>query len=285
MKKIKQRNEKSGQINLKTLAHFFMYIIFKMPSLLFKPLYLLKMLIRVQKIYERFPKWRDPFANFFHKNELSYFEHLAEFEKNKINFEENFIYFPLPMQPEMTTSAIGGEFRDQLLALEKLSNILPSGVKIYVKENPKQGSYARGPLFFHRLSRIKSICFVPSYADTNLLTDKAIFIATVTGTVGWEALCKGKNILVFGHAWFKDFPGVIKFHEKLTYKEIIKQKPDEKLILSKFQSLMALSHDGVIDRAYTNLVKNFDIDINNKKTADTISRLILRKEKVTFLKT
>ena len=27
------------------------------------------------------------------------------------------------------------------------------------------------------------------------------------------------------------------------------------------------------------------IDINNKKTADTISILILRKEKVTFLKT
>ena len=48
---------------------------------------------------------------------------------------------------------------------------------------------------------------------------------------------------------------------------------------------MALSHDGVIDRAYTNLVTNFDIDINNKKTADTISRLILRKEKVTFSKT
>ena len=48
---------------------------------------------------------------------------------------------------------------------------------------------------------------------------------------------------------------------------------------------MALSHDGVIDRAYTNLVKNYDIDINNKKTAETISRLILRNEKVTFLKT
>ncbi len=285
MKKIKQKNEKSGRINLRTLIHFFMFIIFKMPSLFLKPISMLKILIRIQKIYKKFPKWRDPFANFFHKNELSYFEHLAEFENYNINFEENFVYFPLPMQPEMTTSAIGGEFRDQLLALEKLSNILPNGVKIYVKENPKQGSYARGPLFFHRLSRIKSICLVPSYTDTNLLAQKAIFVATVTGTVGWEALCKGKNILVFGHAWFKDFPGVVKYHENLTYEEIIKQKPNEKLILAKFQNLMALSHDGVIDRAYTNLVANFDIKININKTAQTISKLILRKEKVTFLKT
>ena len=84
---------------------------------------------------------------------------------------------------------------------------------------------------------------------------------------------------------YPDKLALIYENEKLTYKEIIKQKPDEKLILSKFQSLMALSHDGVIDRAYTNLVKNFDIDINNKKTADTISKLILRNEKVTFLKT
>lgn len=285
MKKIKQKNEKSGRINLRTLIHFLMFLIFKMPSLFFKPISMLKTLIRIQKIYKKFPKWRDPFANFFHTNELSYFEHLAEFENHKINFEENYVYFPLPMQPEMTTSAIGGKFRDQLLALEKLSEILPSGIKIYVKENPKQGSYARGPLFFHRLSRIKSICFVPSYTDTNLLTEKAIFVATVTGTVGWEALCKGKNILVFGHAWFKDFPGVIKYHENLTYEEITKQKPNEKLILAKFQNLMGLSHDGVIDRAYTNLVTNYDINTNINKTAQTISKLILRKEKITFLKT
>ena len=48
---------------------------------------------------------------------------------------------------------------------------------------------------------------------------------------------------------------------------------------------MALSHDGVIDRAYTNLVTNYDKNININKTAETISRLILKKEKVTFLKT
>ena len=37
-----------------------------------------------------------------------------------------------------------------------------------------------------------------------------------------EALCRGKNILVFGNAWYKDFPGVIKYNDSLTYEEIIK---------------------------------------------------------------
>ena len=285
MKKIKQKNENPGHINFMTILQLLMFVIFKMPSSIVRPIYIFKILLRIQKIYKSFPKWRDPFANFFHENELSYFEHLAEFEKNKINFEEKFVYFPLPMQPEMTTSAIGGEFRDQLLALERLSNILPKGIKIYVKENPKQGSYARGPLFFHRISRIKSICFIPSYADTNLLTEKAIFIATVTGTVGWEALCRGKNILVFGHAWYKDFPGVIKYNDCLTYEEIIKKSSTEKSLLFKFQKLMAISHDGVIDRAYTNLVKNYDVEENINKTAKSISELILKKQEVTFSKT
>ena len=119
MKKIKQKNENPGHINFMTILQLLMFVIFKMPSSIVRPIYIFKILLRIQKIYKSFPKWRDPFAKFFHENELSYFEHLAEFEKNKINFEEKFVYFPLPMQPEMTTSAIGGEFRDQLLALEK----------------------------------------------------------------------------------------------------------------------------------------------------------------------
>ena len=38
------------------------------------------------------------------------------------------------MQPEMTTSAIGGEFRDQLLSFRKIIKYFTKGVKIYVKK-------------------------------------------------------------------------------------------------------------------------------------------------------
>ena len=282
MKKIKQKKEKSGSINLKAFLSFTLFVLFKNPSLLFRPFYSLKILNQINKIYQRFPKWRDPFANFFHVNELAYFEHLAEFELNKLDLGKRFVYFPLPMQPEMTTSAIGGSYRDQLLALEHLSKILPKDVKIFVKENPKQGSFSRGPLFFHRLSRIKSVIFVPSYADTNELTKKAIFIATVTGTVGWEALCIGKSVLVFGNAWYKNFPGVTLYKEGLLFQNIIENVPQKKDVELTFNNLMASSHDGVVDRAYTGLVANFNIEENAANTAKTLEKLIFKKTEATF---
>ena len=67
--------------------------------------------------------------------------------------------------------------------------------------------------------------------------------------------------------------------------EIIKKSSTEKSLLFKFQKLMAISHDGVIDRAYTNLVKNYDVEENINKTAKSISELILKKQEVTFSKT
>ena len=44
---------------------------------------------------------------------------------------------------------------------------------------------------------------------------------------------------------------------------------------------MAISHDGVIDRVYTNLV-NYDVEENINKTAKSICELILKKQEVTF---
>ena len=47
--------------------------------------------------------------------------------EEKCNFECEYVYFPLHLQPEMSTDTNGGMFTDQLLALEKLSRVMPDG--------------------------------------------------------------------------------------------------------------------------------------------------------------
>src|SRR5690606_32290981 len=47
---------------------------------------------------------------------------------------QKFVYFPLHLQPEMTTSALGGIFEDQIFALSCLSSKIPVDWCILVKE-------------------------------------------------------------------------------------------------------------------------------------------------------
>lgn len=141
-----------------------------------------------------------------------------------VDFKKKYVYFPLHLQPEMTTDVLGGKYTDQLLAIEKLHKILPNDWYIYVKENPKQKSYMRGRYFFERLSLIPNVVFVDRTIDTYKLMESAQFVSTITGTAAWEAITGGKNALIFGRAWFDHFPGIFRFEEIESIQEILQYR-------------------------------------------------------------
>lgn len=141
-----------------------------------------------------------------------------------VDFTKKYVYFPLHLQPEMTTDILGKKYVDQLLAIEKLRRILPEDWYIYVKENPKQKSYMRGRYFFERLSLISNVVFVDRSVDTYKLMESAQFVSTITGTAAWEAITGGKNALIFGNNWFDHFPGIFRFEELHSLQEILHYK-------------------------------------------------------------
>jgi hypothetical protein len=254
MKGVKQEREEGGRITLKGMVQLMTFLALKRPLQAFNPVYLYKTLSRMKKIYGEFPKWRDPFGFFFHTSAFDYFDHMASYEDQKVDLTGDFVYFPLHMQPEMTTSGLSDRYRDQAYAIERLAGILPEGVRILVKENPKQGSYMRGPLFFHRLNRIPSVTILPSWADTYALSGAAKFVATITGTAGWEAIRSGTPALVFGKAWYRKLHGVVEFSDSVTYEQIINTKIDHDRLQQSVGSLLAQSHKGIVDRHYVEMM-------------------------------
>ncbi|MGQ0564426.1 MAG: capsular polysaccharide export protein, LipB/KpsS family [Gemmobacter sp.] len=277
-----QKQSPRGRIGARAVASFLRHVALRRPASLLNPGYLARTLRRIADIYGTLPDWRDPFARFFHDNELAYFEHLADFEHADFDLDAPFIYVPLHNQPELSTSALGGIWRDQLLLVEALAAQLPDGWRIYVKENPRQGAFARGPMFFHRLKRIRGVTLLPSAANTHELSARARFTATVSGTAGWEALRKGRPALVFGAAWYRSLPGAVTWQPGLDFEAIARVTFDHADLERAAGALLARCHEGVLETIYTRIVPGYDRDANAERVSETMLGLVEGRIPVTF---
>lgn len=209
-----------------------------------------------------------------YKRRKKYQKNLATLCCSKVDLDAKFVYFPLHLQPEMTTSALGGMFVDQLLAIEKLSEILPEDWFIYVKENPKQTEFMRGPWFFDRLKLIKNVKLVSPSFDTYLLLKNSVFVSTITGTVGWEAISGGKNVLIFGKAWYKSLPGVFTFDDSFKLETILNYKIDHQELEKKLGLLLSKTGNGVVEPKYSVQVKDYNPETNARSIASLLEKII-----------
>ncbi len=176
---------------------------------------------------------------------------------SSIDLSKKFVYFPLQLQPELTTSVIGNEFSDQLLALEKLSKILPDDWRIYAKENPKQGFQQRDQFFFERFKRVPNCHYLGTSINTYDLIENCEFVASITGTACWESVSGGKPALIFGNIWFKKLPGIVFWHPGLTLAEITDTVIDHQELEQAYSEVMSKTSSGLVDVIYKSIYPDY----------------------------
>ena len=184
----------------------------------------------------------------------------------------SYVYFALQLQPEMTTSTLGGGYSDQLSALERLSAMIPDDWRIYAKENPKQTARQRGEAFFRRLAMIPKVSYIAKTVDTYALLQGCRFASTVTGTVGWEAITGGKPALVFGQPWFACLPGVLRYRAGLAVDEVLATAIDHASLERAVRALLRKTARGVIDPVYQGIVPKFDPHANVQRLLGFLER-------------
>lgn len=193
----------------------------------------------------------------------------------KVDLSQKYVYFPLHLQPEMTTSILGGIYNDQLLAIEKTASLIPDDWQVYVKEYPKQTHYMRGKYFFERLSLTPKVRTVSSDVNTYDLIRNSQFVATLVGTAGWEAISGGKNTLIFGHAWYRSLPGVFAYSEDISLTDILSYKINHQELEEKLAVLLTKTGDAMISTEYLPLVgDSFDPQENNKKMFNFLVKML-----------
>lgn len=205
---------------------------------------------------------------------IDYRRNYTHYVSIDVDTSKKFVYFPLQLQPELTTSILGKEYSDQLLAVERLSAILPDDWYIYVKENPKQGAQQRSTGFFQRMARIPNCLYVDIRIDTYELMRASQFVASVTGTACWESITGGKPALIFGQIWYMSYPGITVYRPDITVEEVMANAFTHEELEKAHSELHGRSIPGIIGMSYSAIYPEFDERINEDLVTDFLKKAL-----------
>jgi hypothetical protein len=203
--------------------------------------------------------WRQRYGFEILKMSALNFWHIQKFIRQKqkslndIVGDSKFIYFPLHIDPEMTTMVMADKLTDQISVIEHLSKSMPAGWKIIVKDHiPMIGK--RPSDFYKRLKNIPDVYIVSPFEDNFECMKQATLISTITGTTGLEAMLLGKTPLIIGLPHYINVgEGFVHCTEPTNFgqaiKDALKTKPISREKLKNYMACM-LSMSFKLSTAY-----------------------------------
>jgi hypothetical protein len=207
----------------------------------------------------------------------AYRQALIAYSTGEFSLGEKYVYFPLHFQPEQTTHSMSRQiYLNQILAIEKLSVLIPKDWIIYIKDHPAQSERCRAITFFQRISGIKKVRLLSRGASSFSLIQNAQFVATISGTVGWEALQMSKKVLLFGSIYYQGLPGVFTYNDSLKLEDILSYSPNLSDLETAVANLIARLETGVTNYYFADQVENFDVTQN----ARTIVSFLMKQMRI-----
>lgn len=132
--------------------------------------------------------------------------------------EENFAFFPLHYEPEISLSLLAPFFTDQIYLIKLIARSLPVGCKLYVKEHPAMVVY-RPRSYYQELKKVPNLKLINPALTSFEILPYAKLIATITGSAGWEATLLKKPVITFGDVFYNQLSFIknCRTPEKLAY--------------------------------------------------------------------
>jgi RimJ/RimL family protein N-acetyltransferase len=174
------------------------------------------------------------------------------------DFSKPYVYLPLHVQPERSTSPNGGIYDHAALMIEAVARAIPPGWSVYVKEHPSQlaqwqvGERGRRLSDYAAMAALPNVRLVPLDTEPFDLIDNARAVASITGTSGWEAIARGIPVLCFGIAWYQGCDGVFDARQVVDLPAAMQaildgEKPDSRRVSLFLKAVEAVGIRGFLD--------------------------------------
>ncbi|MCC7573107.1 MAG: hypothetical protein KO464_06930 [Candidatus Methanofastidiosum sp.] len=152
------------------------------------------------------------FSSVIFKDDKKYFRTL---ENLPSHIDENAVYIPLHFSPEATVDywADNPRFALQEETILELATQTPAHIQLLIKEHPAM--YLRRRIdFYERLKDYNNVTLIHPYESSNRLLNIVQNVLVFTGSVGVEALLRGKRVLTVTKNYYSDLhPNIFKISQ------------------------------------------------------------------------
>jgi hypothetical protein len=122
-----------------------------------------------------------------------------------------FVVYFMHYQPERSSLPEGLYYVQQWLAVRLLSWAIPAGWTLVVREHPSMWLHAlditvRTPGIYREIASLPNVEICSMDIDTFEVIDRSTAVATLTGSVGFQAILRNRPVLALGLPAYKDHP-------------------------------------------------------------------------------
>lgn len=163
---------------------------------------------------------------------------------------EKYVLFPLHYQPEVSTLVMGTYYLDQPALIGDIAKSLPVGYRLYVKEH--FFAIGRRPIEeYRRIANCFNVRLIGPLHDPIKMIEESSAVATIAGTMGWEAILMERPTITFGDSFYNTYPQVFRagLVAKIEWPRIFKEalahyRPDHELLLKYIAAILDASYQG-----------------------------------------
>jgi len=121
----------------------------------------------------------------------------------KLNFDSQFIYFPLHQEPERSLLLTAPFYTNELEVITNIVKSLPVSYKLYVKEHPAMRSREwRKISYYKQIMELPNVIMIHPSVKPEEIMKKCSLVITISGTASFEAAFYQKPSIVMSDTSF-----------------------------------------------------------------------------------